>query len=589
MKLRTALIMALTVAMTATLAAPAHAQPDRTPPGRDALGGAVNLPADGKVAWVIGQDGGTIADFRDAVLGTDPGFPTPSGISLFASINGITPLNGLWSPVDYRVGRTDFEEVLSAEAGVLTIGLELIDYSQDLASPARNLALRAIAGDESVDAATVNRYRGWVDELIRYADATRRDVFLKIGYEFDGHWNNYDPVAYKAAFRYIADRIDVLHAKRVATVWQSASWANTIPAKAVIGADAYGLADAVADGDPGRHWDLWYPGDHAVDWMGLSRFAAETATQPGRPWSCDRGERGKPDTMVVEPRAVQDALLDFAREHGKPVMVAEAAPQGYDLGEGTVSCIFANGSPAPYELRTPVSAEQIWDEWFAPTFDYVRENRDVIRLFSYINTDWDSQGNWACADSAQCPAGYWGDSRLQADPLILTRAKAELSDRSLWLQTRDGARAFTAPDFSDGRGVYEAEYAEASTWLDCCGLGGLPQVAPGASNGREVMVMNFGDGGSGTYGITFEDVRSGREIAVTLNSLLDGFENSDATYSVLVDGAPIAPPALLPKLPAGQYATVTLPARIPHGADITVQLNPNTGGNLMWIDKITIR
>jgi hypothetical protein len=589
MKLSTVLSAAAMAALTFTLvtATAAPAAPER-PTGRDPLRGAVNLPADGKVAWVIGQDGGTIADFRSDVLEADRRFPTPGGASLFVSVNGVTPLNGLWSPVDYRVGRTDYEEVLSTTPGALTIGLELIDYSQDLGTPARNLGLRAIAGAAGVDPATVANYRGWIDELITVAKATGRDVFLKIGYEFDGHWNNYEPEAYKGAFRYIAQRIDAMKAKRVATVWQTAAWGNTIPAKPVVGADAYAAGAAVAAASADAHWNRWYPGDDAVDWMGISRFAAETSGEPGRPTSCDRGAPGAPDTPIVSSRDVADALLDFARDHRKPVMVAEAAPQGYDLGEGTVSCVFANGTPAPHEVKTPVSAEQIWDEWFTPTFDYVRDNRDVIRLFSYINTDWDGQGNWACTGAGQCPAGYWGDSRLQADPLILARAKAEFSDARLWVQTRDRVRAFTAPDLSKGKGVYEAEYAEASTWLDCCGLGGLPQVAGGASNGREVMVMNFGDGGAGAYGVIFEDVEGGRGVAVTLNSLTDGFENSDATFSLLVDGKVVGDPVLLPKLPAGQYATVSFPVKVKPGADITVRLNPNTGGNLMWVDKITI-
>ncbi|GAA2031350.1 hypothetical protein GCM10009819_14060 [Agromyces tropicus] len=582
----TAALGALALGLTA--AAPAAAAPPGPPPGQDPLAGAVGLPEFGKVDFILGQDGGTLADFDDAVLHADADHPIPSGVSLFTSINGVTPLNGLWSPVDYRVGRTDFEEVLSEYGGALTIGLELIDYSQDLGTDGRNLGLRAIAGDPSVDAATVERYRSWVDELIRYADATGRDVYLKIGYEFDGHWNNYEPEAYRAAFRFIADRIDALHATRVATVWQSAAWGAAIPEKAVVGADAYRAADAVLAGDADAHWDLWYPGDDVVDWMGISRFASESADDPGRPWSCDRGEPGDPDTEVVAPRALQDSLLDYARAHAKPVMVAESAPQGYDLGEHTVSCIFAVGAPAPWEQRTDVTTDEIWDEWFAPLFDFVRENRDVVRSITYINTDWDSQGVWSCTGPGACSAGYWGDTRLQADPEILARVKAELSDGTVWTTGPDRVREFAAPDFSAGKGVYEAEYAEASTWLDCCGLGGLPQTAATASNGREVMVMNFGDGGAGTYGVTFQGVRPGARIDVRLNSLKDGFEDSDATFSVLVDGVRVGDPRLVPKLPFGEYATVSFSADVPAGADVTVQLDPNTGGNLIWLDRIVV-
>ena len=556
--------------------------------GRDPVDDAVNLPPHGRVDFILGQDGGTLATFHDEVLAVDRRHPRPSGVSLFTSLNGLTPLNGLWSAVDYNVGRTQYEEVLSQYSGALTIGVELIDYSQDLGTEGRNLASAAIAGDPSVDQATIDRYRGWVDELILYSKATRRDVFLKIGYEFDGHWNNYEPETYKGAFRYIARRIDELGARNVATVWQSATWAAAIPDKPVVGAAAYEAAEAVL-ADSNDHWDLWYPGDDAVDWMGISQFATQSFERPGGPWACDRGAPGEPDTTVVAPRALQDHLLDYARSHRKPVMIAEAAPQGYDLGELTVACIFSGG--APWDNRTAVTVDDVWNEWFQPTFDYVEANRDVIRSVTYINTDWDSQGNWSCVGPDACGSGYWGDSRLEANDEILSRVKEELSDRRVWTRGRRWVRPFRAPDFSEGRGVYEAEYAQADTWLDCCGLGGLPQVNLEASNGREVMIMNFGDGGAGSYGIDFERVRRGSGITVSLSSLGQSCctpEGSGATYRVLVNGVDVTGDVPVPDNTYPAPQDFEFDARVPWRATVRVEINPNAGGNLIWLDKIEV-
>ena len=71
----------------------------------------------------------------------------------------------------------------------------------------------------------------------------------------------------------------------------------------------------------------WYPGDDVVDWIGLSY--------------CD----GKP---------LESEML-FAREHLKPVIV------------------------------TATSESTDWNEWFAPLFQFVMDNNDVVRGMTYTN------------------------------------------------------------------------------------------------------------------------------------------------------------------------------------------------------------
>src|SRR5262249_29143213 len=160
----------------------------------------------------------------------------------------------------------------------------------------------------------------------------------------------------------------------------------------------------------------------------------------------------------------QNDVLGFARSHGKPVMIAEAAPQAYDLGELTAGCIFASGQP--WNNLVSVTADEIWDQWFAEFFDYIRDNRDVIRAVSYINTDWDSQGNWQC-NQQRCPNGYWADSRLQANAEILARVKAELR-KPMWAPPAPNRAP--AIDRRLRSGVIEAEYESTPIgWLDAAG------------------------------------------------------------------------------------------------------------------------
>jgi len=115
-----------------------------------------------------------------------------------------------------------------------------------------------------------------------------------------------------------------------------------------------------------------------------------------------------------------DELLEFAREHSKPVMVAEAAPQRYETGKLTYSVLGRDFDP-----RT---AEQIWGEWYAPFLAFVHDHGEVIRAVAYINTYWDSQSMWG----KPYPNGYWGDSRVQANEQIMTRRLAELN-KDTWL------------------------------------------------------------------------------------------------------------------------------------------------------------
>ncbi|GAA4183291.1 hypothetical protein GCM10022252_10510 [Streptosporangium oxazolinicum] len=365
-----------------------------------------NLPADGKVLFLMGQDSSTLSDYKRDVL--DRGLtPRPGGVTLYTNLvlgGDPPPLAGMAAPADWGAGRVDFPATLSQYPdGALAVGL----YLSDTSSGCGNQPLRAIIanGDADLTPALVSQYRAKVDEMVNRLKGYNRAVYLRIGYEFDGPWNCYNADFYKRAFRYIKGRIDALGATRVATVWQSAAWPlNTSPERPEWN---YVVTDPA-------HLSKWYPGDDVVDWVGLSSFynSASIPTQ----WGCR--------TADLPPAQAQSRILDFARAHGKPAMIAEAAPQGYSTGTGTRSCIFTKQPGA-------ASAETIWNQWYAGFFPLIENNRDVIRAVSYINTDWESQSLWRCADGAQaggpgCANGYWGDSRVQGNTLIRDRFLAEL-------------------------------------------------------------------------------------------------------------------------------------------------------------------
>lgn len=236
-----------------------------------------------------------------------------------------------------------------------------------------------------------------IKQLAKFAAAIDGRVYLRIGYEFDGAWNyGYaNREQYIAAYRRV---VDVLRAEGADNI------------EYVLQASTAGV-DEIIDG---RHENImdWYPGDEYVDWLALSWFMNpdETSFVPQ--------ENFTPKT----PGQLSDELLELARSKGKPVMIAEAAPQGFDLSERFT----ANHSPLwdgePMSSRTTVTDEEIWDYWFAPMFAYMEENRDVIKALAYINADWDSQPMWG----APYESGFWGDTRLEENTEIARRFNAAI-------------------------------------------------------------------------------------------------------------------------------------------------------------------
>ena len=363
-------------------------------------------PPDDKLLMFIGQDSETVTEYVNNMPEDNM-----EGITLYTRISGdkigndwTGSLPALYGASDWGAGVVDFKKSLAESPNAaLAVGLFLSDTANGEAR-CQSKYTKAIASGE---------YDHIVDNMVNYfKDLAPRRVFLRIGYEYDGPWNCYKPEPYKAAFRYIAERIDTLEAENVVTVWQSAVW----PAH-----DEKNPEEAVYDHRREDILDLWYPGDDVVDWMGVSVFYRDL-TQ----WNY---------VPLYTPAAAQERFLKFARKHKKPVLIAEAAPQGYSIGELTHSFT---------QLNNPIdiTAEQIWDAWYATFFGFVYSNRDVVRGVAYINANWKTQNMWRCDYSETrnfeiCPSGNWGDSRVHANPLIKERWLEQINNADIWVQSSD--------------------------------------------------------------------------------------------------------------------------------------------------------
>ena len=369
---------------------------------------AINLPADGKVLFVMGQDTETLSAFRKEVLMRDPTFPVPGGVTLYTNISHnykFGSLPSLTADVDWGAGNNNFLRTLKEFPGAaLVVGLDITGGNGECKSITTNAIAGIVADGVSQD--LIKHYRVEVDKLIQFLKDTNRPVFLRIGYEFDGPWNCYDASSYKKAYRYIKQRSVEMNAGKIATVWQSATWLRD---KA-----PYIVTDE-------NHLEKFYPGDDVVDWVGFSKFY--NLHYKEHQWVCDELIPGEL-APHVSPNSQHDRVLNFARAHKKPVMIAEAAPTAYSNSELTSSCISTN-------RPTPISAEAIWKSWYQEWFDHIEANKDIIRAVAYINADWHSQSMWHCepkalVGSANCKQGYWGDSRIQANPIILEKFKQQL-------------------------------------------------------------------------------------------------------------------------------------------------------------------
>ncbi len=270
--------------------------------------------------------------------------------------SSVSNLEGLTSTADYGTGPHNASQLASTYPNsAIAIGLYVVDQLGGINNGSFNGNMGTL-----------------IDNLVSF----NRPIYLRFGYEFDGPWNHYEPNEFKAAWIKFHDMVKQKGAQsHISMVWQSASYCS---------------------GTYNNHpIDSWYPGDQYVDMVGVSIFT---------PLDCDYS-------------AVNN-VVNFARNHNKPVMVCESAPQGYDLLESTVASVVGA------QNKRPSSPEETWNNWFKPYFDYIENNEDIIRVVAYINADWDSQGMW----DHPYDQGYWGDTRVETNSTIKSKWLTEMSN-----------------------------------------------------------------------------------------------------------------------------------------------------------------
>ncbi|KAL3912728.1 MAG: hypothetical protein SGARI_001008 [Bacillariaceae sp.] len=148
--------------------------------------------------------------------------------------------------------------------------------------------------------------------------------------------------------------------------------------------------------------DAFYPGDDFVDWIGMSIF------QQLYPWAnAAKDDSNGSGNFAGGDMAHVTEVLEYAKHHHKPVMIAESTPfGGMHVASTDVARAFVDNA-----TKSAQNGDILWDLWFQKTIDLVEEYD--IAMWSYINCDWDSQPMWH-------NIGF-GDTRLSSSRLVMKK------------------------------------------------------------------------------------------------------------------------------------------------------------------------
>ncbi len=285
-------------------------------------------PADGKVILFVGQDLESIGGTDNYKDGYFDFYPAPGGTTQYTDLLPAHNTFGL-----QHKGLDGLVALANWGDGDENISLTMADT--DFKNTCLAIGLDISQGNDSITASgahdtLIYKLGKWIMDL------GERPVFLRIGYEFDGEaWNHYRKEFYIPAWKRIKHKFDSMGVHNVAYVWQS---------------QGAGASRAVLDG--------FYPGDEEVDWVAFSYFdAAAEANHP---------------------------MIQFARDHKKPLFIAEASPVFPD----------AKGVSMPLDLTKTADVAKAWKDWFTPYFNLAKDNPDVVKAIHYINCPWKYRKMW---------------------------------------------------------------------------------------------------------------------------------------------------------------------------------------------------
>lgn len=314
---------------------------------------------------------------------------------------GVTPM--VWVqfvrfPLDDD-GRANLDAFIEQVAALRGIGLITLEPHD---------GLQAVTPDAAEELAT---------RLAGYWTVEGVPTFVRFAHEMNGSWYAWaqQPTAYVAAFETVAAAIHD-GAPASAMIWAPNDGGGYPFAggqfNAQPGTDEFALLDTNADGkldgqdDP---YTPYYPGDEAVDWVGMSLYHwgnsypwGENELPPSAKFAALL--TGEPIVEHAEAGSAPDFYATYAEGHDKPLAITETAAL-FDPA--------ATGSPTEAELKAA---------WFTQVFSM--ETRNAFPRIRMIN--------WFEWRKEEAEVGRVIDWRLSADADFARSLLADIPDG--WLR-----------------------------------------------------------------------------------------------------------------------------------------------------------
>lgn len=280
--------------------------------------------------------------------------PVPQGKALPPSSGVLAGVNLDWgseSLEDYaaRLGRRPAVAVSFAPFPLSALDEENVAAAKDQVRANGGLLLLTLEPYDGLEAVT----QDVADELATLLDGYNRDgvpVVVRFAHEMNGSWYPWgqQPEAYRGAFRRVADAVHRL-APGSATMW-APNYGGGYPFAGGKYAVSAGSAehramdsnhDTVVDARDDSYAP-YYPGDDAVDWVGMTIYHWGGSYPWGANVVPEAGKllaqlTGRYDGAGGDDTAVPDFYTEYGVDRGKPVAIPETAalyvPGGPGAGE----------------------------------------------------------------------------------------------------------------------------------------------------------------------------------------------------------------------------------------------------------------
>ena len=283
-------------------------------------------------------------------------------------------------------------------------------------------------GDVNAEAAGA-----FVEDVRRLAGNFKGQLLIRFAPDMNASWVEWgqQPASYRSAFQAVTAAFRDADASRYVMVWEpylGKDYPFELNRNAPQpGSEGFALLDTNGDGawnGSDKAYEPYYPGDDAVDWVGLTAYHDDTAGGA----AVNTVPRGGELLEMLTASGGENFYADYAQGRNKPFVLQTGA--FYSPSSGGAPETEIKGSWWDQVLEAAGSAG------FAKTGAVVWDERTSTRDTGVASIDWRLTGNSAIADAAR--------TRLETSPVV-TGPVTEVTSGSGFVRsnTLSGTAAWT--------------------------------------------------------------------------------------------------------------------------------------------------